>query len=44
LNFEAWRRVKAALFISAPSKPLNAVIDGLAFTLVDHALFTAPPR
>jgi len=32
-------RVKAALSISAPSKPLNTVIDGLAFTLVDHALF-----
>jgi len=32
-------RIKAALSISAPSKPLNTVIDGLAFTLVDHALF-----
>jgi len=29
-------RIKAAL--SAPSRPLNTVIDGLAFTLVDHAL------
>ena len=32
-------RIKAALSISAPSKPLNTVIDGLAFTLVDHAVF-----
>ena len=31
-------RIKAALSISAPSRPLNTVIDGLAFTLVDHAL------
>jgi len=30
-------RVKAALSISSPSKPLNAVIDGLVLTLVDHA-------
>ena len=32
-------RIKAALSISAPSKPLNTMIDGLAFTLIDHALF-----
>src|SRR5437867_5649578 len=32
-------RIKTALSISAPSKPLNTVIDGLAFTLVDHAVF-----
>lgn len=32
-------RVKAALSISAPSKPLNAAIDALILTLVDHALF-----
>src|SRR2546428_8119598 len=32
-------RVKAALSISAPSKPLNTVIDGLVFTLLDHAVF-----
>jgi len=30
-------RVKAALSISSPSKPLNAAIDGLVLTLVDHA-------
>jgi len=32
-------RIKAALSISSPSKPLNTVIDGLAFTLIDHLLF-----
>jgi hypothetical protein len=32
-------RVKAALSISAPSHPLNAAIDALILTLVDHALF-----
>src|SRR5258708_17650699 len=32
-------RIKTALSISSPSKPLNTVIDGLAFTRVDHALF-----
>ena len=32
-------RIKAALSISAPSKPLNAAIDGLVLTLVDHAAF-----
>jgi len=32
-------RIKAALSISSPSKPLNTVIDGLAFTLADHLLF-----
>jgi len=32
-------RIKTVLSISSPSKPLNTVIDGLAFTLVDHALF-----
>jgi len=32
-------RIKAALSISSPSKPLNTVIDGLAFTLIDHAMF-----
>ena len=30
-------RIKAALSISSPSKPLNAAIDGLVLTLVDHA-------
>jgi hypothetical protein len=30
---------KAALSISAPSRPFNLAIDGLIFTLIDHALF-----
>jgi len=34
-------RVKAALAISAPSKPLNAVIDALVLTLADHAVFAS---
>ena len=29
----------AALSISAPSRPFNLAIDGLIFTLIDHALF-----
>lgn len=32
-------RVKAALSISSPSKPLNSAIDGLVFTLLDHGIF-----
>jgi hypothetical protein len=32
-------RIKAALSISAPSHPLNATIDGLILTLLDHAVF-----
>jgi hypothetical protein len=32
-------RIKAALSISSPSKPLNTAIDGLILTLVDHAVF-----
>jgi hypothetical protein len=34
-------RIKAALSISSPSKPLNAAIDGLILTLVDHATLAA---
>ena len=32
-------RIKAALSISAPSRPFNLAIDGPIFTLIDHALF-----
>jgi len=32
-------RIKAALSISTPSRPFNLAIDGLIFTLIDHALF-----
>jgi hypothetical protein len=32
-------RIKAALSISSPSRPFNLAIDGLIFTLIDHALF-----
>lgn len=32
-------RIRAALAISSPSKPLNAAIDGAILTLIDHAAY-----